>query len=66
MKTTDLRIFLARVAKRKAALGIVDTEEWTESLRNSGANRTEEKREILRRIEARTKAAGRTGVISRY
>ncbi len=66
MKTTDLRTFLAGVAQRKAALGIADTEEWTESLRNSGANRTDEKRELLRRIEARAKAAGRPGVISRY
>jgi hypothetical protein len=66
MKTTDLRTFLAGVARRKAALGIEYTKEWTESLRNSGANRTEEKRELLRRIEAKTKAAGRTGVISRY
>jgi hypothetical protein len=66
MKTTDLRTYLARGAKRKAALGIVDDEQGTESLRNSGANRTEEKRELLRRIEARSKAAGRTGVVSRF
>jgi hypothetical protein len=66
MKTTELRTFLAGVAKRKAALGIVDTEELTASLRNSGANRTEEKRELLSRIEARAKTAGRTGVISHY
>jgi len=29
-------------------------------------SRTDEKRDLLRRIDARTKAADRTGVISRY
>jgi hypothetical protein len=66
MKSVELHAYLARVAERKAALGLVDTEEWTASLRNSGENRTEEKRELLRRIEARAVAAGRPPIVSRY
>lgn len=49
-----------RIEARKAELGMTDTPEQTEVLRNKGANRTAEKRELLRRIEQRAKAAGRT------
>ncbi|MGK7860979.1 hypothetical protein [Falsiroseomonas sp. E2-1-a4] len=49
-----------RIEARKAELGLTDTPASTEALRNQGANRTPEKRELLRRIEQRAKAAGRT------
>ncbi|MDO9501546.1 hypothetical protein [Falsiroseomonas sp.] len=49
-----------KIEARKAELGLTDTPEQTEALRNKGANRTPEKRELLRRIEQRAKAAGRT------
>ncbi|NKE44914.1 hypothetical protein HB662_08995 [Roseomonas frigidaquae] len=50
----------ARIEARKAELGMTDTPETIEALRNKGASRTAEKRELLRRIEQRAKAAGRT------
>ncbi|WP_439596568.1 hypothetical protein [Falsiroseomonas sp.] len=49
-----------KIEARKAELGLIDTPEYTEALRNKGGNRTAEKRELLRRIEQRAKAAGRT------
>ena len=48
----------AFVDQRKAELGIVDTPERTEALRNKGLNRTPEKRELLRRAQERAIAAG--------
>ncbi|MBU8536933.1 hypothetical protein [Falsiroseomonas tokyonensis] len=49
-----------RIEARRAELGLIDKPESIEALRNKGTNRTEEKRELLRRIEQRAKAAGRT------
>ena len=63
---TSLRDFLARVEARKAALGMSDMPAATEAMRNKGARRTPEKRELLRRVEARAVAAGRRPVISYY
>jgi hypothetical protein len=48
----------AFVVKRKAELGIIDSPERTEALRNKGLNRTPEKRELLRRAQERAIAAG--------
>jgi hypothetical protein len=48
----------AFVDQRKAELGIVETPERTEALRNKGLNRTPEKRELLRRSQERALAAG--------
>ena len=50
--------FLADIKARKAALGIEDTPEKVEAMRNKGGRRTPEKRELLRRIEERARAAG--------
>ena len=61
-----LRDFLAQVEARKAALGMSDTPAATEVMRNKGARRTSEKRELLRRVEARAVAAGREPVLSYY
>lgn len=54
----SLRDHLDRVAARKEELGIRDTPESVEAMRNKGGYRTEAKRELLRRAEERTKAAG--------
>lgn len=58
--------FLARIEARKAALGIIETVERAESLRNKGANRTPEKRELLRRCAERARIAGRKPVPAHY
>ena len=50
--------FLADIEARKAALGITDTPEEVEAMRNKGGRRTPEKRELLRRVEERAHAAG--------
>jgi hypothetical protein len=66
MTTIRLRDYLAGVATRKAALGMADTAAETEAMRNKGARRTPEKRELLRRAEARATAAGKAPVASHY
>ncbi|PZU70233.1 MAG: hypothetical protein DI554_00380 [Sphingobium sp.] len=53
----DLRKYWARIAQRKKALGL-DDPALTERLRNSGEQRTPEKREMLDRMEDRAKKAG--------
>jgi hypothetical protein len=53
MKPEDLRAYLARIERRKAERGLTDTEARTDALRNRGANRTPEKRELLRRARER-------------
>jgi hypothetical protein len=51
-----LSTFLAIVAERKRVVGITD--EAYARARNRGRRRTPEKRELLRRIQRRTRAAG--------
>jgi hypothetical protein len=51
--------YLAKMQARKAELGLVED---TEALRNSGEQRSPEKRRFLKSIEARAKAAGKTPV----
>jgi hypothetical protein len=58
MKTITLDEHLARVSARKAELGIEDTEEQTEAMRNKGGSRTPEKRELLGRTAQRAIDAG--------
>ena len=58
LRTITLEEHLAGLAQRMRERGIVITEEMTESLRNKGLRRTPEKRELLRRIEERARAAG--------
>ena len=50
--------FLSDIRTRKAALGMVDTPEAVEAMRNKGGHRTPEKRELMRRVEERARAAG--------
>ena len=61
-----LRDLLARVEARKAELGMVDTPAATEAMRNKGGQRTEAKRELLRRTAMRARAAGRKPVIAHF
>src|SRR5665213_3411354 len=49
MMTIRLRDYLGQVEARKAALGMADTAADADALRNKGARRTPEKRELLRR-----------------
>jgi hypothetical protein len=58
MKTVKLSDHLKRVEARKAALAAAGKLRPDAAMRNRGLNRTEEKRELLRRVEARAKAAG--------
>lgn len=58
--------FLAGIRKRKAALGIEDTPEETDRLRNSGTRRTAKKRARLVRIAERARAAGVDPLKSNY
>ncbi|WP_375284242.1 hypothetical protein [Sphingobium yanoikuyae] len=53
----DLRKYWARIAQRKKELGL-DAPDLTERLRNSGEQRSPEKREMLDRIEERARKAG--------
>lgn len=62
----NLDSFLAEVRARKRQLGLVDTPERTEAMRNRGENRTPEKRALLRRIEERAREAGLEPIRSYY
>ncbi|RSU54116.1 hypothetical protein DAH51_20435 [Sphingobium yanoikuyae] len=48
---------LAGIRDRKVQLGIVDTPECTEAMRNKGCNRTLQKRAMLARINVRARDA---------
>ena len=54
------------IEARKAAIGMSDTPEMIDAFRNKGDRRTPEKRELLRRIEGRARAAGREPVAAYY
>lgn len=54
----SLSDFLNGIRQRKADLGIIDTPERTEAMRNDGSRRTARKRAILARIDDRAHAAG--------
>lgn len=58
MIAMTLEEFLRDRDERVNRAGIVFTEELVESLRNKGHRRTPEKREMLRQIEERCRAAG--------
>lgn len=58
MVTISLDDLLAGIRERKAALGIVDSPELTDAMRNSGERRTARKRAMLARIDERARAAG--------
>ena len=66
MKTITLTALREQVERKKAAIGWVDDEASTAALRNSGRMRTPAKREMLGKIEARAKAAGRKPLNSNY
>jgi len=58
VKTVKLSDHLEWVEARKAKLAAAGLMPSDEELRNKGLNRTEAKRDLLRRVEARAKAAG--------
>jgi hypothetical protein len=66
MKTITLTALREQVERKKAAIGWVDDEANTATLRNAGLVRTPVKRALLARIEARAKAAGRKPLSSNF
>lgn len=66
MKTIALATLQQQVSARKAALGMLDTPAAVEAMRNKGAARTPDKRELLRRVERRALAAGRQPVAAHF
>lgn len=66
MVRVTLSELLDAIEARKAAIGLRDTPEMTEALRNKGARRTAEKRELLKRVEDRARAAGKTPVVGYF
>ncbi len=62
----ELRDFLSGVAARKTAIGLRENAADIEAMRNKGARRTPEKRELLRRAEKRAVAASREPVRAHY
>ena len=54
------------VEEVKQRIGWVDDEASAEALRNKGFHRTPEKRELLARIEARARRAGKSPIKSYY
>ncbi len=66
MKTVKLAEYLEWAEAWRAELAAAGLLPTDEALRNRGVNRTEEKRELLRRVEARAKAAGKTVLKAYY
>ena len=66
MRTVKLVDLLERARARKRALGLTETPEQVDALRNPGGRRTPEKRALLRRAAARATAAGVTPVVSYF
>lgn len=66
MKTVALTTYLQRVERRKAVLGLTDIPARVDALRDKGAHRTPEKRELLARAETRARAAGRAPIVAYY
>lgn len=66
MKTISLATLQQQVSARKAVLGVLDTPSEVEAMRNKGSNRTPEKRELLRRVEGRARAAGLQPVTAHF
>ena len=66
MVRVGLRQLQDLIEARKAAAGLCDTPATTDALRNEGTRRTPEKRELLRRIEERARAAGEKPVRANY
>lgn len=58
MRTIDFAEFSADLERRRADLGIVDTPESLDALRNKGHGRTESKKALLRGIARRSHEAG--------
>lgn len=61
-----LQEYLARVEARKMELGMLDTPETTEAMRNTGGSRTPQKRDLLKAVAARAQKAGREPVAANF
>jgi hypothetical protein len=57
---------LGEVEARKAQLGLCDTPETLEALRNKGERRSPAKREMLRRAAARACASGKDPIPAHF
>jgi len=66
MKTISFATFQQQVMARKVMLNMLDTPAEVEAMRNKGANRTQAKRELLRRVEKRARAAGLEPILAYF
>lgn len=62
----DFYAFVAEAEQRQRDLGIDQSAEAIEALRNKGGRRTPEKRAMLARMAQRAEAAGRNPVPAHY
>jgi hypothetical protein len=62
----ELDRLLGEVEARKAQLGLCDTPETLEALRNKGERRSPAKREMLRRAAARACASGKDPIPAHF
>lgn len=60
--TVDFYAFLEAAEQRKRELGIVETADDVEAMRNKGGNRTRAKREFLGRMQERAREADQEAV----
>jgi hypothetical protein len=60
MPEISLNDLLSGINARKRELGIVESEERTETMRNPGTRRTASKRAMLERLDARARESGVT------
>lgn len=62
----SLSDLLNGIRQRKADLGIIDTPERTEAMRNDGDRRTARKRDMLARIDKRARTSVATPLKANY
>jgi hypothetical protein len=64
--TVDFYAFVQEAEQRKRELGIVETAEVVEAMRNKGSNRTVAKRDLLGRLQKRAQEADRDAVTAYF
>jgi hypothetical protein len=66
MRVIELDRLLEDIEARKTRLGLCDTPEALEALRNTGERRSPAKREMLRRAAARARASGKDPIPAHF
>ena len=62
----DFYAFVQEAEQRKRELGIIESAEDVEAMRNKGGNRTPAKRDLLDRMHKRARKAGRDAVTAYF